>query len=240
MQTPIYERKDISVDAGRDYYSAVSVAKPLGLEVKIFPFSELLPKIGEDQEFIQRCAEETGTEFNEQLKFALISDASLDRKDILAVQKSPNVVIGTIPSGNQFDYEKVIGALMIPDKHIWNLPSYKTINPKKFSNNGADPEACGFEPGFIGLETDVVWHPHFFPSDGYNYDDYVDGAPTPYVIDDSIRDLTKMCFPIGRKAEGGALLLVDAGEHKIGEKLDEFLNSYLKPYAFVIDDIKKE
>ena len=88
VEKSILFKEVVSVIAGRNAISAKSHAVNFGLEFKLFPFPYVLEMVGEGEDPIQRCAQETGTEYNEQLRFALMSDASLDKGRILAVRQS--------------------------------------------------------------------------------------------------------------------------------------------------------
>jgi hypothetical protein len=196
------ERKDrLSASAIQNAWFFREKAKQLRLKCEVYDFPELLADTKSYEDQIEACARQTLTKYEHQLKFIAASDAPLDRSAILRAKRSPNVVIGVVPYGTDVSFKGLANA-MINAGMVNN-----TFSPNKLSSHWASPENLMVESGMLGFDKRGVRHPHYYPKT-HDYDAYVEGAPTPYVIDTAVKELGKIAFPVGRQLEGSALIVL--------------------------------
>ncbi len=201
-------------------------AKKHDLVFEAYSYQKILETISDDTEFITRCVEVTGTKYEEQLKFALASDASFDGEHVA------HAGIGIVPYGYNIDFKHVADAL-ISNKY------YNNVRKGKFSTRKADISKLkpkSICPGHLGINRNM-----FFPTkimDDPSWGEAKTHIAIPYVFDNKIKDLTHICFPTGYGA-ADELVAVSA-EKKLSEtNFDEFLKDVLGTSRYFFADIGK-
>ena len=199
---------------------AGTVAKALGLDFRVYSYSAILADINEGVDFIQRCAEVCGTEFREQLRFALAADGNFP-----APENMGNPVIGVTSYDNRIDFRK-LGDFLIKTQR------YPDFRANRLSPQKADPSFLNVEKGHVGVVPELSYYGLII-----NNGRYIGGqVAVPYVFDNSLRDLKRVCFPTG-KGKADDLVVVSSAAN-LGVSLDEFLRRFgVSEFHFA--DIKK-
>ncbi len=184
-------------------------AEAVGLDFKVFSYSRILESVPEGGDFIAKCAEVTGTAFDEQLKFALVSDIKFEEGTY------GRAAVGVVRYGSRLDFRK-LGQLLV-DRKV-----YPQLKPSKLSARKTDPRLMGVEPGYLGINEKATYPVTVID---VNMADRNTRAKIPYVFDNAIKDAPKICFPTGcGKADE---LVVVSADSALGERLDAFLAGIL-------------
>ncbi|VVB61557.1 Uncharacterised protein [uncultured archaeon] len=226
--SPLYEMalQITPIEPTGIYASKVkSSAEALGLDLEVYPYSQILESMEKGANVFEVCARITGTGIDEQLKFVLASNGSLN--DYPYIQAAVCVV----PSSGRVDFNKIPVLL--------EQELYKSIKDYKFSSNRAKPEIVGIEPGYLGFYDNLR-----FPK----FEEYGDIFPIfdkshseekiPYLIDSSVKDLMAICAPLGKGKTND--LGVISGKENIGFYLDTFLESIIGKGSFAFGNVCKE
>ena len=148
---------------------AMASADNAGLDFKVFSYSRILESVPDRDAFIAKCAEVTGTEFDEQLKFALVSDIKF------AQDNYGNAAVGVVRYGSRLDFRK-LGELLV-DRKV-----YPELKPGKLSARKTNPKLLGIEPGYLGVNENATYPVTVIGSD---MGDRKTRVPIPYVFDNS-------------------------------------------------------
>jgi hypothetical protein len=198
-------------------------ADRLGLGFKVYSFSAIIGSVPQEGDIIARCCEVTGTEYDEQLKFALASDITLDPESYA------HPGIGVVRYGDMLKFGKLADVLLAAE--IYRKPEFKRGD---FSARKADPRAIGIDPGYLGINQMARYRVTVI---GHDQRDVHSTAPITYVFDSPIRELPRICFPTGEgKADD---LVVVSADTAMGDQLDRFLDGFIGADAFLFGDISK-
>lgn len=199
---------------------AQKVAENLGLGFKVYKYSAIAQL--DPTNFIGKCCEVTGTSLDEQLKFVLAADGT--NKDGMPT----NPALGVVRYPDRFDFRKI--AQVVNSRF-----EYSRISPGRFSSRQVNPEALGLKPDYIGIAYGMCYAIEVTdPKDQSKKTLYV---PVPYAFDEKIRDLNKVCFPVG-KGKSDDLVLISHRE-PLRDKIGKFLEDFFVDDVFIFGDIKK-
>lgn len=210
-------------DSHKSVMGAVLAARRVGLGVAIFSYSEILTQVPEGQDEIEICATATGTAYEEQLKSMFVADASLSG------QNRPNAAVALLKYPDRIDFEKLAHALE-EFRH-----SGRPIGKLRFMS----VEKLGIPRGYLGINPECLMVPALFtPSKGESFTPYTDKIPGSWILDESLRELSRFCMLVGyRKAD--ALVVIDGGNGQLGNRLDGFFRNYFEGGSFAIADIRE-
>lgn len=193
----------------------------MGLGFRVYSYSKILEAVAPETDPIRKCSEVTGTEFGEQLKFALASDIKLDGIEY------GHPAIGVVSYNDRIDFRKMAEALIKRGIH----PKLKT---NQFSTRKADPAKLGIEPGYIGINQNAEYPGVSFDLSERPYRAY---APVPYIFDLSIQNLPRICFPTG-KGKADELVVVSSNA-PLEDRLRLFLAGFIGEEKFILDEIRQ-
>ena len=204
-------------------------AKGLGLDMVIYSYGQILSSTSPEM-FIQRCCEVTQTQLEEQLRFALVSDISMDPGGIIGgvhtFREWGHPAIGVTRYCDRLDFRKL--GVFLAERGI-----YRDINPTKISPRKANLSMLGFEPGYVGID-DIATKT--IEVDDLGYPPEVVQNAVPYIFDNQILYLRAACFPIGRgKTEE---LVVISASDTIGERWQKLLEEIIGQGAFSFTDLR--
>lgn len=214
-----FETDQVSAYASNAQQSALG----LGLGFKVYSFSAIKDDVPLNGDLIEWCSEVTETEYDQQLRFTLASDITLN-PDCYA-----HPGIGVTSYGDQLKFGKLADALLAAKKYLKTEFKRGDLSARK-----ANPKMIGIEPGYLGINENARYRVSVVSHLG---SDRHTTAPIPYVFDLPVRDLTSICFPTGcGKADD--LVVISAGT-ALGEQLDRFLEGFIGADAFLFGDISK-
>lgn len=207
--------------------NAERAADQVGLGINYFSYTNILKQVETGQNPIEICAKITGTRYEEQLKALFATDASLDGRH------RPNAVVAVVRYSDRVDYAKVKTTLA----SIKPLLGKEPVSSLK--SGVSELSSLGIAPDHLGINPKPISVPAFFtPRQGESFDPYTDKIESRYVIDESIRSLTKFCMLVGYKT-ADSLVVIDGKNEQLGNRLDAFFKNYFDRSPFAIADIRK-
>lgn len=211
-------------DSHRSVMSAVQAARRVGLGIAIFSYSEILATVPEGQDEIEICATATGTTYEEQLKSIFVADAPISG------QSMPNAAVLLLRHPDRIDFQKLAGELGRFRRH-----GDKPIGTLKFRSI----DKLGIPRGFLGVNPSHLMVPTYFtPTPVESFDPYTENMPSSLILDESLRELSRFCMLVGyRRAD--ALVVIDGGNGRLGNRLDGFFRNYFEERVFAIADIRE-
>ena len=206
--------------------SAAELAEPIarsqGLGFSVYSIASIMEAMEPGETYLETCCRVTETPREGQLKFAFTACKENPKDD------PAYLTISVITHTEKLNKGKL-------NKFLQTQLAIENVVNNVFSSEHVDPRDYGLVPGLIGFVPDL----HYFETDcGLHLAcDKLFRVEIPYIINNSILDQKRICFPIGKGlTDELAVLSAPIG---IGDRMDRFLQEYLNTGKHYFAEIGK-